>query len=250
VYRVVFVGRPTAAAQLATALLVFVIGAVALERASRGTTRSYGGARGKQASRYAPVRLSGLRAAAATTLCVVPLLVGFVLPVLLLLRLLSGEADVALTSRFFGWGFNSLRVAVLAAVLAVVVATVVAYAIRLAPGAITRAGGRVLILGYAVPGTVLAVGVLLPLGALDNWLATTIRTHRTQSRASHRRFSRSSTRGSHFAVAWNGIEPALRITPRWTPRRAPRCRRLAHVAARPCRYCAKRWPRCCSCSWT
>jgi iron(III) transport system permease protein len=219
VYRAWFsLGDRTAAAQLATALLVFVIGAVALERASRGAARSYGGARGKQALRYTPVRLSGLRAAAATTLCVVPLLVGFVLPVLLLLRLLSGEVDVALTSRFFGWGFNSLRVAVMAAVLAVVAATIVAYAVRLAPGAITRAGSRVLILGYAVPGTVLAVGVLLPLGAADNWLSMAIREttgHNPGLLLTGTIFALIyAYLVRYFAVAWNGIEPAFaRITP-------------------------------------
>ena len=211
-------GDRTAAAQLATVLLVFVIGAVALERASRGAARTYGGARGRQTSRYAAVRLTGIRAAAATTLCVIPLLAGFVLPVLLLLRLLSFETDVALTSRFVAWGLNSLRVAVLAAVLAVVLATVVAYAIRLAPGPITRAGSRVLILGYAVPGTVLAVGVLLPLGAVDNWLATAVR-------AATGHYPGLLLTGTifalvyaylvrYFAVAWNGIEPAFaRITP-------------------------------------
>ena len=219
VYRAWFsLGDRTAAAQLATALLVFVIGAVALERASRGAARSYGGARGRQAARHAPVRLRGARAAAATTLCAIPLAVGFVVPVLLLLRLLFGEADVALTARFFTWGWNSLRVALVAAALTVVLATLVAYAVRVAPGVATRAGSRVLTLGYAVPGTVLAVGVLLPLGAADNWLVATVRD------------ATGSTPGMlltgttfalvyayvvrYFAVAWNGIEPGFaRITP-------------------------------------
>jgi ABC-type spermidine/putrescine transport system permease subunit II len=123
---------------------------------------------------------------------------------------------VSLTSRFFTWGLNSLRVAVLASVLAVVLATVVAYAIRLAPGVVTRAGSRVLILGYAVPGTVLAVGVLLPLGAVDNWLATAVR-------AATGYYPGLLPTGTIFVspvprtllrVAWNGIEPAFaRITP-------------------------------------
>jgi iron(III) transport system permease protein len=158
------------------ALLVFVIGAVALERASRGAARSYGGRARQAGVAVRAVQLTGLRAAAATTLCVIPLLAGFVLPMLLLLRLLSFEADVALTSPFLCVGVQQLACA--------------------------RAGGRacrgagdhrrvrdspcagrdharrpavVLILGYAVPGTVLAVGVLLPLSPVDNWLATTIR---------------------------------------------------------------------------
>ena len=219
VYRAWFsLGDRTAAAQLATALLVFVVGAVALERASRGAARSHGGARGKQATRRAPPRLTGARAATATVLCAVPVAIGFVVPVLLLLRLVATEAEVALTPRFFVWAWNSLRVSLVAALLAVVLATLVAYAVRLAPGLATRAASRVLTLGYAVPGTVLAVGVLLPLGAADNWLAP---AWRNVSGPGAGLLLTGTTFAliyaylvRYFAVAWNGIEPGFaRITP-------------------------------------
>ncbi len=219
VYRAWFsLGDRTAAAQLATALLVFVIGAVALERASRGAARSYGGARGRQHAQHAPAGLTGIRAAAATTLCAIPLAVGFVVPVLLLLRLVLGETETALSPRFFTWGWNSLRVALVAAVLAVSLATLVAYAVRLAPGWATRTGSRVLTLGYAFPGTVLAVGVLLPLGAADNWLASVWR----DTTGGRPALLLTGTTFAliyayvvrYFAVAWNGIEPGMaRITP-------------------------------------
>ncbi|MFO1323398.1 MAG: iron ABC transporter permease [Burkholderiales bacterium] len=219
VYRAWFsLGDRTAAAQLATALLVFVVGAVALERASRGAARTHGGARGKSSSRQDPPRLTGMRAAVATTLCAIPLAVGFVVPVLLLLRLLQAEAEVALTARFFGWAWNSFRVAALAAALALVLATIVAYAVRIAPGAVTRAGSRLLNLGYAIPGTVLAVGVLLPLGAVDNALVAWLR----ETTGGHPQLLLTGTLFAliyaylvrYFAVAWNGIEPGFaRITP-------------------------------------
>src|SRR4030095_12467988 len=102
--------------------------------------RTYVSARGKTAVIHAAPRLTGLRAAVATLVCAIPLAVGCVVPVLLLLRLLLGETDVALTSRYFAWSFNSLRVATLAALLAVILAIVMVYAIRLAPGAVTRLG--------------------------------------------------------------------------------------------------------------
>jgi iron(III) transport system permease protein len=219
IYRAWFsLGDRTAAAQLATALLVFVIGAVALERASRGASRTYGTARGKAGARTLPEQLTGLRAAGATCICAIPLLLGFILPVLLLVRLVHGEADIALTSRFFAWGWNSFRVAVLAAVLALLLATVLAYALRLAPNAITRTGSKVLPLGYAIPGTVLAVGVLLPLGALDNWLVAAWR----DATGHHPGLLLTGTIVAllyaylvrYFAVAWNSIEPGFaRITP-------------------------------------
>ena len=219
IYRAWFsLGDRAAAAQLATALLAFVIIAVALERASRGARQSHGGLRGKQTSRFAPTRLTGLRGWGATVVCAIPLLVGFVLPAMLLLRLLFGDTQVVITDRFVTWAWNSLRVALLAAGLAVALATVVAYAARLGPGLATRIGSRVLTLGYAVPGTVLAVGVLLPLGALDNWLADQLRGGTAQRPG----LLLTGTVFAlvyaylvrYFAVAWNSVEPGFaRITP-------------------------------------
>jgi iron(III) transport system permease protein len=217
-YRAWFsLGDHTAAAQLAVMLLVFVVGAIVLERSSRGAARTAGGARGRHTQRQTPAGLTGWRAAAATSFCAIPLLTGFVLPIVLLLRLLLGEADFPWSTRFPEWAWNSLRVAVLAAVIAVVVATAVAYSLRLAPGRLTRASSRVMTLGYAVPGTVLAIGVLLPLGAADNWLAAWLRD------ATGRPAGLLLT-GTlvallyayvvrYFAVAWNAIEPGFaRIT--------------------------------------
>ena len=219
IYRAWFsLGDRAAAAQLAAVLLLFVVAAIALERASRGAARTFDSPRGKAAIHHVPTKLSGMRGALATTVCAIALAVGFVVPVLLLVRLILGEAEVAFTSRYFAWSYNSLRVAALAAVLSVAFATLMIYANRLSPNAMTRAGSRVLNLGYAVPGTVLAVGVLLPLGAVDNAIAA---------------WWRAQTGGSpgllltgtifaliyaylvrYFAVAWNGIEPGFaRVTP-------------------------------------
>ena len=141
------------------------------------------------------------------------------MPVALLLRLLFGEADVALTARFFTWGWNSLRVALRRRRARPSCSRrFVAYAVRLAPGVVTRAGSRVLTLGYAVPGTVLAVGVLLPLGAADNWLVATVRDvtgHAPGLLLTGTTFALVYAYiVRYFAVAWNGIEPGFaRITP-------------------------------------
>jgi iron(III) transport system permease protein len=219
IYRAWFsLGDRVAAAQLATALLAFVVGAVALERASRGAIRTYGGARSRQVAQAPEIRLTGARGWAATALCAIPLLTGFVIPLALLLRLAFGEPELALTARFFDWAWNSVRVAGLAAVLAVLLATLVAYAVRLAPGIVSRGGSRVLTLGYAVPGTVLAVGVLLPLGAVDAWIVEVARA----AGAGHPGLLLTGTVFAlvyaylvrYFAVAWNGIEPGFaRVTP-------------------------------------
>jgi iron(III) transport system permease protein len=119
--------------------------------------------------------VGGWRGATIAALCAVPLVVGFALPVALLVRLVHAEPEIALTIRFVEWAWNSLRVAGIASAIAVVFAVLVVYATRLAPGPVPRMAARVLALGYAVPGTVLAVGVLLPLGAIDAAIADAIR---------------------------------------------------------------------------
>jgi len=218
IYRTWFtLGDRAAAAQLATALLALTVAALVLERASRGAARTSTGARGHAGASTRPA-LRGLRAAAATGVCTIAVAVGFALPVALLLRLIALEPALAVDPRFGQWIWNSLRVAALAALLAVAAAMLAAYAVRLDRGRLTRASARMLTLGYAVPGTVLAIGVLLPLGGIDAWLADLAR------RGGDPRPGLLLT-GTvvaliyayvvrYFAVAWNGIEPGLgRITP-------------------------------------
>jgi iron(III) transport system permease protein len=106
----------------------------------------------------------------------------------------------------------------LAAVLAVAFAIAVAYAVRLAPSPLTRGTSRLLGLGYAVPGSVLAVGVLLPVGAADIWLAGFMQKHfdvRTGLLLTGTVVALIyAYLVRYFAVAWNGIEPGFaRITP-------------------------------------
>ena len=219
IYRAWFsLGDRAASAQLAAALLGFVLVAILVERASRGSARSVGTARTRNAASDPRPWVGGARGAALATLCAVPLVVGFALPVLLLLRLVHAEPAIALSPRFVEWAWNSLRVAGVASVIAVVFAVLVAYALRLAPGPVTRVAARALTLGYAVPGTVLAVGVLLPLGAIDGWIAD---AWRGAGGTSPGLLLTGTTialvyayQVRYFAVAWNGIEPGFaRITP-------------------------------------
>jgi len=219
IYRAWFaLGDRAASAQLAAALLGFVLIAIVLERASRGSARSVGTGRTRTSAADPRPWVGGARGAALATLCAIPLVVGFALPVLLLLRLAGAEPSIALSPRFLDWAWNSLRVATIASAVAVVFATLVAYALRLAPGPVSRIAARILTLGYAVPGTVLAVGVLLPLGAIDGWFADAWR----EATGHGPGLLLTGTivalvyayQVRYFAVAWNGIEPGFaRITP-------------------------------------
>ncbi len=171
IYRAWFsLGDRVAAAQLASALLGFVALALLFER----YTRSSGSVATRERGRPPPVRLQPLGATArvaATVACATPVILGFVLPGILLLRLLWGELGTVSTNRFVESAWNSFRVAGVAACLAISLALLVGYAVRLNPSPVTRTSSRLLALGYAVPGSVLAVGVLIPLARLDNAVA-------------------------------------------------------------------------------
>ena len=217
IYRAWFsLGDRAAAAQLATLLLGFVVVAVALERMSRRSARVAASPRGRMVALSTKPRLTGARALLATLACAVALAVGFVIPVVLLVRLLASATELEFP-RFAVWAWNSFRVAAMGAALAVAVAVLVAYAARLAPGGITRTASQLLTLGYAVPGTVLAVGVLLPVGALDQWIARTLHSLTGTSPGLLLTGTVVALLYAYlvryFAVAWNGIEPGFaRIT--------------------------------------
>jgi iron(III) transport system permease protein len=164
-------GDRLAAGQLSVCLLVFVVLVLALERTSRGRAR-YASALRKSAR---PQPLSGAAAALAFAACAMPVLLGFVLPAGLLLHLawsdLGGRTAAQVGARLLALVGNSFTLAGLAAVAGVLLATSMAYAARLSSGRLVAAANRAASLGYAIPGAVIAVGVLVPLGRLDNWIA-------------------------------------------------------------------------------
>jgi iron(III) transport system permease protein len=101
-------------------------------------------------------------------------LFGFVLPALLLLQMAWAERGAYLGTRMFNLIANSFTVAGLTALIAVVLGLAMAYAARLQPSRAVAAVNRAAGFGYALPGAVIAVGVLVPLGKLDNALAALI----------------------------------------------------------------------------
>ena len=163
-------GDPVAAGQLSVCLLAFVGVVLALERVSRGRA-AYASMLRKPAP---PQRLSGAAAAAAFVACALPVLLGFLLPAGLLLNLAWADPAVRWSPRLAALIGNSFLLAGIAAVAGVLLATGMAYAARLSRGRATSAiawANRAAALGYAIPGAVIAVGVLVPLGRLDNWIA-------------------------------------------------------------------------------
>ncbi|HYD32496.1 MAG TPA: iron ABC transporter permease, partial [Azospirillaceae bacterium] len=159
-------GEPAAAAQLGAVLMLFVLALLLIERYSRGRGRVH-----HTTSRYRALPgycLTGWRAAAAFLLCATPVALGFLVPAGVLVVWAWQTASEVFDSRFAGFAFNSLILAGLTAVLAGGLALTLAYGVRLCPRPLVRGAVRVAAMGYAVPGSVIAVGVLLPAAWLDN----------------------------------------------------------------------------------
>jgi iron(III) transport system permease protein len=98
----------------------------------------------------------------------VPLGLGFLLPAAILLDMTVKNASTTLDERFWGFVRNSFILAVITAFLGVAIALVIAYGLRLRSNAGMRLAARIASMGYAVPGSVIAVGILIPIGRLDN----------------------------------------------------------------------------------
>ena len=170
IYRAWFaLGDRVAAAQLASCLLGFVLLLLALERQSRGAARFHAAGLRAQPQRGTPLRV--WRGAAAVCFCALPVLLGFVLPCVLLMRWALTAGDAQFGWRFIALARNSVTVAGLTAVIAVAIAVVVAYARRSEASRLNRWAHAAVGSGYALPGSVIAVGVLIPLASFDNALA-------------------------------------------------------------------------------
>lgn len=163
-----------AAAQLSALLLGFVFLLVALERFSRRGARYHQTSQRHQSIRRYP--LQGGRALAAIAFCLLPVACGFLIPAGLLANWAWQVADTRIDAAFLGLMGHSLGLAATAALLALVLALILGYGRRLHPTRGVTAAVRVAGMGYAVPGTVIAIGVIIPFAWLDNSLDAWMRS--------------------------------------------------------------------------
>ena len=162
------VGDRGAAAQLALCLLTFALILAALERKQRGRARM--ASKGGRFGAMEREALSGTRAWLATLFCLAPVLVGFLIPLAMLGVMAIGAGQNPLEPRYLGFFYNSVTVSGIAAVLTVAGAILVSFRARLRHGAGSE---RMLVLsscGYAVPGGVIAIGLMVPFARFDNWV--------------------------------------------------------------------------------
>jgi iron(III) transport system permease protein len=163
-----------AAAQLSALLLGFVLVLIVLERISRRRARYHHTSQRLQDIRRH--RLTGWAAAAAFLFCLLPLAFGFLLPAGQLTVWAFTIAETSLDADFLRLVLHSLELAASASVLALLLALLLAYGRRLNPTKPVTAAVRIAAMGYAVPGTVIAVGVIIPFAWLDNTLDAWMRS--------------------------------------------------------------------------
>lgn len=167
-------GDSAAAAQLSSLLLGFIFALILLERWSRRRARYHNTSR-----RHQPLpgyTLRGLPKWLAFIACLLPVTLGFLLPAAQLTVWAIETAPRTVDADFVALILNTLLLAAGTAVLALMVALVLAYGKRLRPGVSTRSAVAVSGMGYALPGTVIAVGVMLPFAWLDNAVDEWMRT--------------------------------------------------------------------------
>lgn len=167
-------GAPVAAAQLAALLLFFVVALFYAEKLARGK-RNFASDSGGRSAQLLRKRLTAGPGLVAMLVCAVPLALGFAFPAGELARLAYIAGDPLWGARFYEFVTNSLTMAGGAALLLVCVALLLAYAKRLQGGAVVSVATQAASLGYALPGAVIAVGILIPMAAFDNALDSFMR---------------------------------------------------------------------------
>lgn len=159
-------GNAGGAAQISLVALAVVVALLTLERIGRRGQRFHHTS--TRVRPIAPFELRGLRAAGAVAACALPIIAGFVIPSLVLSRHAFVHFEQSWTPAFFVFARNSIFLAACAAAGAVTLAIFLAYGRRVAGHTSFGSLSRIAMLGYAVPGAVLAIGVIIPLAKLDN----------------------------------------------------------------------------------
>ena len=168
-------GERAAAAQLAAFLMLFILGLIILERLSRQQAKYYQlSSSAKQLPKY---ELGFFRGIIAAIICSIPVALGFIVPAWYLLRMTWFNRANAFDDDFWSLTNHSFILAIATAIIAMIVALIMAYGQRLQPNWTMRGAVRIAAMGYAIPGSVIAVGILIPLGNFDNALDSFMRSN-------------------------------------------------------------------------
>ncbi len=159
----------SSAAQIASLMLSFVIIILIIEQISRVNQRFYQ----QGSSRFSKlpiVKLEGLRGYCALSFCAVPVLIGFIIPLVILIRLSFLYFEKTWTNEFLGQIGNSLLLSFIAALVVIVISLFLGYGKRITQSKAIKIIISISKFGYGIPGAVIAMGVLIPFAFFDNTL--------------------------------------------------------------------------------
>ena len=166
-------GDSAAAAKLAALLLLFVFSLVIIERWSRRRAQYH-----HTTNRYRKLpqyQLTGFKAAVALIACFMPLLFGFLVPAAQLSLWAVDTYSTMVDASFLKLILNTVALGLGTAMLALILALFLAYGKRIFATRAIISSVRIVATGYAIPGTVIAVGVMIPFAWLDNWFDSFMR---------------------------------------------------------------------------
>ncbi|MGL5940466.1 MAG: ABC transporter permease [Waterburya sp.] len=166
-------GERSAAAQLAAFLMLFILILIVLERRSRNAAQYYESS--NSLKRLTPYQLNPVHSILAIIACIVPLSLGFIIPAIYLFQLTINNLDTAFDSDFWELASHSFILAIITAIAAMIISLLLAYGQRLEPNWLMKTAVRISAMGYAIPGSVIAVGVLIPVADLDNLIDSWMR---------------------------------------------------------------------------
>ena len=165
------IGDKPAAMKLASVMLLAVILLIILESSTRkGSVAS----NSKTLSQAEPKKLQGARGWTLTFLCALPVILGLIIPLLRLIYLAFLGGDSIGLDRLFIYAKNSLMLALIVGVIVLMFSLILAYSKHSRSNTLSKSFIRLSTLGYALPGALLAVGLLTPLSWLDQNIAKSL----------------------------------------------------------------------------
>jgi iron(III) transport system permease protein len=167
-------GNLGGAAQIAGVMVIVVVLLVSLERYSRRQQKQFNS---RNHGNPIPCQtLTGIKAVLATTAALLPVVLGFFIPFIVLSSYAFHYFDVSWSSDFLTFASNSFGLSAIAAILTLILGTLLAYSKRMNKHPLTNIAIRVSSLGYAIPGAVLAIGIIIPFAWFDNQLDAFMRS--------------------------------------------------------------------------
>lgn len=168
-------GNLGGAAQIATVMLGFIVILLITELSARRRHRYY---QAEERFKTMPTyQLSGWRSICAMICCAMPVLLGFIIPCCVLVIYAVGSWHKSWTLEFRVFATHSLLLSISAALATIVIACVLAYGQRMGRTVAVNVSHRVASIGYAVPGAVLAIGIIIPLAKFDNTIDALMRQY-------------------------------------------------------------------------